>query len=288
MTANSTKPGHGAREVLVQLLRRALAGQQGAQGNPWPRVRDGAEEELLVQAVMRHRLAAFLHPALESDAVCEELPIDFIGLCRQAYFATLRRNLVAMEVGDALLEALAQRGLSAAPRGPWALNYGLDPVHPDPGERPIDQLELMLPAAEEPEVREVARALGFEPRGEARSVWRRLGRMDLALRLRFGEPVAGPHGHLLDAAAALERNHFRRWVGLLDVHRLVDEGDLAPLALELQAARAGLDRALGSSLRLARSVLGTQVPAPWQARARPRRLEDRKIPLAVAPSVPLS
>ncbi|MCP3987202.1 MAG: nucleotidyltransferase family protein [bacterium] len=275
---------YGAREVFAQLLRRALGnGVVGAQdpAGPGLRIRSGAEEDRLVHAVMRHRLAAFLHPALESGVLGEELPIDFVGLCRQAYFVTLRRNLVGMDVGEALLEGLRQRGLAAAPRGPWALLRGPSPVHPDPGERAMGLLALSVATADEPEVRDVARGLGFEPRGAGQVVWKRMGRMDLALRLHTRAPAAGHCGPLLDAAAGLERHHFRCWVGLLDIHRLVIAGGFSPRALERGARREGLERAMGSSLRLARCVLETPVPAAWRARADESPEQGRAIPPAL-------
>lgn len=290
MTADTTDSRTSARQVLVQLLRLALdrgAGNTGGSSGAELRIRGGADEELLVRSVMRHRVAAFLHPALEAGLLGEELPIDFVGLCRQAYFTTLRRNLVGMDVGEALLSVLEHRGLSAVPRGPWALVRGSAPVHPDPGERPIGPLELALPAEAEFEVRDVARGFGFEARDAGGVVWKSMGRTDLALQLRTKALGSGPYASLLDAAAGLERNRFRCWVGLLDVHRLVMAGGFSPYSLERQARQDGLGRAVGSSLRLARSVLATPVPAPWRARAHPYRDRGRVIPPAVTPSTAL-
>ncbi|MBW2244310.1 MAG: hypothetical protein JRH01_20190 [Deltaproteobacteria bacterium] len=238
--------------------------------------------------MMRHRLAAFLHPALESGLLGEELPIDFVGLCRQAYFTTLRRNLVAMDVGEALLTSLGHRGLSAEPRGPWALVRGGDPVHPDPGERPIGPLELALPGEQEPELRDLARGFGFEARDASPFIWKTLGRMELALQLRTEAPATEPYAPILDAAAGLERSRFRCWVGLLDVHRLVVTGGFSPAALEREAIQAGLSRAVGSSMRLARSVLATPVSACWRAKANPDFGGGRVIPPALMPSTALS
>ncbi len=265
----------GAREVLVQALRRALG---TASAGTAPRLRDGTHEELLVQAVMRHRVAAFLHPALEQGFLGTALPIDFVGLCRQAYFTTLRRNLVTLEVGEALLGLAAERGLATAPRGPWSLLRGSAPVHPDPGERPVDRLELSFPAEAEVELRDVARGLGFGLRQESRVLWRPIGRWDLALQLHPGRPAADATDHLLDAAAGLGRDRFGRWVGLLDIHRLIVRNDVEPSELARRARLAGRGRALDSSLRLARSVLATPVPAAWRAGGRRVLGEGRAIP----------
>ncbi|MCP5056273.1 MAG: nucleotidyltransferase family protein [bacterium] len=290
MTEGTTDSRYSARQVLVRLLRRALdrgVGNTGGSSGAQLRIRGGADEELLVRSVMRHRVAAFLHPALEEGLLGEELPIDFVGLCRQAYFTTLRRNLVAMDVGEALLSVLEDRGLSAVPRGPWALARGSAPVHHDPGERPIGPLELALPAEVELEVRDVARGFGFEARDAGGVVWKSMGRMDLALQLRRNAPGSGAYASLLDAAAGLERDRFQCWVGLLDVHRLVVAGGFSPYLLGRQAKKEGLGRAVGSSLRLARSVLATPVPAPWRARAHQHRDRGRVIPPAFPPSTAL-
>ena len=109
-----TAAAAGARRHLLHRMREAL----GTAGNrPLPPL-PAVAEEAFVCAIMRHRVAALLHPALEQELIAGELPVDVPGLCRQAYFTILRRNLVTLEHGEALLALTGEAGIEAHPRGP--------------------------------------------------------------------------------------------------------------------------------------------------------------------------
>ena len=104
MPSMDRREAREAARALLHLqaqLRCALygcgTGRLAQAGHPAPL--SAAGEEALARAVMRVRVAAFLHPALEAGRVPVRLPAEYPGLCRQAYFGVLRRNLVLLDVG---------------------------------------------------------------------------------------------------------------------------------------------------------------------------------------------
>jgi len=259
------RAGASARRHLLAQIRISLETEREP-GAALPSLTDQGEDAL-VQAIMRHRLAAFLHPAIESGRIPEPLPVDLPGLCRQAYFTVLRRNLVSLELGEAILQRATERGLRATPRGPWAWMRGHEPLHPDPGQRPIDGLYVSAPAEDRAQVRDVARSFGFQESTnaegkEAGVLWRQEGRMRLPLQVGVANPPPRPVATFVDAVRGLSAVGFTRWLGLLDIHRLVVRGKLDWEPAFAEASRRGLVRPAMSSLRLARELLGT--PVPWE------------------------
>ncbi len=263
--SDTDRAAASARRHLLAQIRISLGTEREA-GAPLPSLTDPAEDAL-VQTIMRHRLAAFLHPAIESGQIPEPLPVDLPGLCRQAYFTVLRRNLVSLELGEVILQRATERGLRATPRGPWAWMRGHEPLHPDPGQRPIDGLYLSVSAEDRAQLRDVARSFGFQEAStnegnEAGVLWRQEGRMRLPLQIGVGAPPPRPVAAFVDAVRGLSAVGFTRWLGLLDIHRLVVRGNLDWEPAFAEASRRGLVRPATSSLRLARELLGT--PVPWE------------------------
>lgn len=279
-TTEGIGPQAEARGHLVALLRAGAAWR----GEEAPLVDfvDAAKpvDDELVRLMMRHRVAAYLHPLLDAQPDPDALPVELSALCRQVYFAVLRRNAVTLDVGEALLAELSRVGIQAAARGPWAALRGEAPAYGDPGRRPIDGLVVSVPASARCQVRDVARGLGFDERrhqeaNDAR-LWRRMGRLRLSLDICVAAQEEGPHRLLLDAVHSLVEGRFGRWIGLLDLHHLIDRSrqptDWAGLR---EAAEAeGLARDLVRALRLARGLLGTRVPEG--SVPAPRRLTGRR------------
>ncbi len=260
-------PQARARRTLVALLRAGAA----CRGEEAPLIDlgDAAKpvDDELVRLMMRHRVAAYLHPLLDAQPDPDVLPVELSALCRQVYYAVLRHNAVGLEVGEALLDHMARDGIDAVPRGPWAVLRGANPVHEDPGRRPLDGLVVSLPPEGQARARDLARGLGFEePRGQAgidARLWRRIGRLRLPLEFRVAPPPDPLVRGLFDAVQALAEARFGRWIGLLDVHHLMGAG-LPPLGgpeLRARFAREGAERDLVRALRLTRELLGTRLPA---------------------------
>ena len=246
------------RRHLLTLVRQAL-GTQPTEAAPARRLSD-IGEECFVRGLMRHRVAALLHPALEDGRLQGwRLPVDAPGLCRQAYFGVLRRNVVALELGEALLQRTDEAGLRAMPRGPWAWLRGHRPLYADPGVRPVDRLVVNASREDHPMLRDLARSFGFDRVRSDGALVRHIGRVELLLDLDAAPPPRKQAAPFVDAVSALAALRFRRWLGLVDVHCFVASG--APLGVALAEADVrGLARPARAALRLARDLLSTPVP----------------------------
>lgn len=248
-----------ARRHLLHCLREALGTAGRRPIAPLPAL----AEEAFVCAIMRHRVGALLHPALEQERIDGDLPADVPGLCRQAYFTILRRNLVTLEHGEALLALAGEAGIEAHARGPWGWLRGEARLYSDPGVRPADGLEVGVRRADEPELRDLARRLGFAtvPEPEAGApwlLWKTVGRLRLPLQIRAGAPE-GASEALFDAVRGLQRVRFARWLGLVDIHQWVLQHGSPDEALRAEARGRRVERGLSAALRLARELLGTPV-----------------------------
>lgn len=257
------------RRHLLTLVRQAL-GTEARPVRPEPRLTDMGEE-CFVRGLMRHRLAALLHPALEDGRLPGwRLPVDAPGLCRQAYFGVLRRNVAALDVGEALLQQMDGAGLRAMPRGPWAWLRGHRPLVGDPGVRPVDGLVVSVACEDRATARDLATSLGFSRTRPDGVMLRRIGRVELSLALDLAPPPPRNAAPFVDAVAALANDSFRRWLGLVDVHRFVASG--APVGPALAEADArGLARPARAALRLVRDLLASPVPDAALGLAPPER-----------------
>jgi hypothetical protein len=219
---DSTEPpavSAAARRHLMIRVREALG--TGPAGGP-ARLPEAAEEAF-VCAIMRHRIAALLYPAIEEGRIAGELPVDVPGLCRQAYFTILRRNLVTLEHGEALLTVAREAGLELQPRGPWAWLQGDTRLFADPGVRPADGLRFAVAPCDRPEFVDLARRLGFAAApgpdgGDPAVLWKTIGRLRLPIEVDVGPSPSSVSAALFDAVSGLERVRYARWLGLIDVH----------------------------------------------------------------------
>jgi hypothetical protein len=127
------------------------------------------EPEAVLRLAQRHRVAPLLHLAHCDGRFGDPLPQAFTDACRGIYFATLRKNVVALDAGEEILAALSGHSIAAAPLKGWALLTttcgadGRSAVYPDPGMRPMDDLDLMVAADERGLAAAVLETLGFVP-----------------------------------------------------------------------------------------------------------------------------
>ena len=157
------------------------------------------DDQRIVQLAMRHRVAPLLHTALERGDIADAVPGSFRDLCREAYFATLRKNVVALEIGEVALASLRAAGIPVAPVKGFHL-LGPDGVYEDPGVRPMDDLDLMVARSDIDAAGEVLSSLGFSlvtGRRQARlaaghelAYHRPIGRVNLFIELHWA--WAGP------------------------------------------------------------------------------------------------
>jgi hypothetical protein len=149
-----------ARRWLAHLVR-AAAGSIRA-GDPFDD--EFAFEEAAVLALARrHRVAPLLHLGFVKGAIGDPLPGSFRRHCRNAYYATLRKNTVALEIGGCVRTELASEGIQAAPLKGWTLVDGSSPVYDDPGARAMDDLDLLVRPRDLDRTSRVLTALGFSP-----------------------------------------------------------------------------------------------------------------------------
>jgi len=228
-----------ARRWLAHLVR-AAAGSI--------RPRDPFDDDLVFdcEAVLRlarrHRVAPLVHRAQCDGRIGDALPQAFTEECRSIYFATLRKNIVALDAGETVLAALAAHGIVAAPLKGWALlttvdrtQGGTSPVYPDPATRPMDDLDLMVSAEERGLASAVLETVGFVPihsprvrrslyvGGHEVAFHKRQGDIDLFLELHWAS--AGPESLLRRMSFSGER--FLRALCAPDA----TSGQLAPTRL---------------------------------------------------------
>jgi hypothetical protein len=170
------------------------------------------EPEAVLELARRHRVAPLLHRAQCEGRIGDPLPGAFLETCRGIYLATLRKNVVALDAGEEVLARLAAHGVAAAPLKGWALLT--TPVlvgetaalYPDPGTRPMDDLDLMVGADERGLASAVLETMGFKPihspqvrkslfdAGHEVAFHKRWGDIDLFVELHWAS--AGPESLL--------------------------------------------------------------------------------------------
>jgi hypothetical protein len=198
-----------ARRWLAHLVR-AAAGAIRA-GDPFD---DDLvfDPEAVLELATRHRVAPLLYRAHCEGRIGDPLPRAFVEACRRIYFATLRKNVVALDAGEELLAGLEAQGIAVAPLKGWALlTTGghlaeVSPLYPDPGTRPMDDLDLMVAAGARGLASAVLEKVGFRPiqsprvrsslyaAGHEVAFHKRSGEIDLFVELHWAS--AGPESLL--------------------------------------------------------------------------------------------
>jgi len=211
-----------ARRWLAHLVR-AAAGAIRA-GDPFDDVLV-FESEAVLRLAQRHRVAPLLHLAQCAGWIGDPLPRAFTEACRGIYLATLRKNVVALNAGEQILEALEAHGVAVAPIKGWAFltttppaDGEASPLYSDPAARPMDDLDLMVAADERGLAAAVLEALGFAPiqsagvrsglyaAGHEIAFHKRTGDIDLFVELHWAS--AGPES-LLRGMAFSGENFLR-------------------------------------------------------------------------------
>lgn len=157
----------GARRWLAHLLRASCGAIRAG---------DRFDDDLVFDAdsvariALRHRVAPLLHRALQDGRITDVLPVAFAETCERTYWATLRKNLLALAAGDEILAAFDADGISAAPLKGWVLltapRAGVGapgPLYADPGTRPMDDLDLVVARSDRDRAGELLRGVGFAP-----------------------------------------------------------------------------------------------------------------------------
>ncbi len=157
----------GARRWLAHLLRASCGAIRAG---------DRFDDDLAfdagaaAQLALKQRVAPLLHRALGDGRITDALPAAFVESCERAYWAALRKNLLALAAGEEVLSAFDADGIGAAPLKGWVLltapRAGVGapgPLYPDPGTRPMDDLDLVVARADRVRAAELLRGVGFAP-----------------------------------------------------------------------------------------------------------------------------
>ncbi len=272
---------------LVRLLRAALAGRQLPPVADW---------QALLQQATWHGVDAFLYAAIAGlPADRQPPPAVLAGWRRQALAAAasaVRREAQT----QALLSALASARICVVPlKGVWLAAH----IYPEPGQRAMCDIDLLVPQPELPRAQDALTRLGYAPHGNTASVehdcdqtytcpgqawplelhwqlgvagqpplhrpeisglWQRLVPEDL-----LGVPVhtLGPDEHLVYLAYHVLHHRFqlplRSYLDLILLGRLIDT-PARQASLQNIAAEWGMNHALPRVLALACDLLGQEPP----------------------------
>jgi hypothetical protein len=283
----------------------------------------------LISLARRHRVAPLIHRGLCDGRIADVLPDAFRCACRELYFATLRKNIIALETAAPVLQHLAAARISVAPLKGWALLTGDNPHYADAGTRPMDDLDFMVPRSAVNRASRIIEAHEFRaiaPRGPRLAggheiaFHRQVAGVDLFLELHWAwagseslmreyamsgeayienfcreqgerEPRQPTRiGHLLFVAVHAARHAFRRWLWLLDLHRIVEgrpgESELDWSAVLRAATVHRLRRPLYAGLAASRELLRTPVPKEVLAELAPGPVRRRLLHRSLSPSSP--
>lgn len=280
------------------------------------------EEAAVLQAAVRERVAPLLHRALLDARIVDGPTPAFRGACERLYYGTFRKNAILVEAGRELLGVLARQGIGAAPLKGLAFLLGDEPLYPDPGARPMDDLDLIV----RPDEREKACAAfvsrGFRPitGGEATlegghelAFHREQAGVDVFVELHWA--WAGPEslmrefavdggrflddfcdedadglyrpswlGHLCFTAVHATRHALDRWIWLVDLHRLITARDTGWDEIVEVALRWRLRRPLYAALLATRELLRTPIPKEALAALAPGPVRRRLLHHTLAAS----
>ncbi len=309
-----------AERWLAHLLRTALGSARA--GDPFDDELP-FEEEAVGALARRHRVAPLLHAAFAEGRLADPLPASFRELCRVLHRATARRNAVATAAGAEVREALAARGIPAAPLKGWAFLEGTPPLYADAGTRPMDDLDLIVARAERGRAMQTLARLGFAPAtggaaalagGHEVAFHRRVAGVNVFLELHWawagpeslmrgfalpgeiflrelcvddvrpGARIPSRLGSLLFGAVHGARHAFERWIWLVDLHRMLVGEPLEWSELLREAEQRRLRAPLYAGLAAARDLLRTPVPKEVLARLAPGPVRRRLLHRSLAVS----
>ncbi|MDX1649973.1 MAG: nucleotidyltransferase family protein, partial [Myxococcota bacterium] len=240
----------------------------------------------------REGVAPLVHCGLVSGRIADPVPSDFRALVRDAWETSRRRSRTVLETGAAAQAELAAASVDAVAVGAFALVRGKDDLYREPGLRPVERLDLVVPGSDLVRAAARLRGLGFapvapsaaRPHGGGLRLVRRVAGLPVLLELhtgvgagrgrrlegdRFlaahtlraadGSADAAVSGQLLFVAARLAGRRGLPWIDLLDLHRLV-EARPDWRALLREAGAPGLRRALYVGLAASRELLRSPIP----------------------------
>lgn len=308
-----------ARRWLAHLLRAAEgATRRGDAFDGADRFEDGA----VLRVAQRSRVAPLLHRAAADGRLADPLTATFREACERIYYATLRKNLVALDAAEPLLPELARVGIPAAPLKGWAFVGGDPPLYRDCGVRPMDDLDLIVAPDRVEKAARVIEAQGFRRstgggalrRGGPEVVFhRRSADVDVFVELHWGwagpdslmrelgvrgsrfleelceEAADGarrptPLGHVLFTALHAARHALDRWIWLVDLHRLLTRAPVPWSDLLEGAARWRVRRPLYAALAATRELLRTPIPEEVLAELAPGPVRRRLLHRSLAQS----
>jgi hypothetical protein len=140
----ATPQGHGGGGVAA-----ALASGHGVRGVRW---------EELVALAERHRLAPLLWRHLSSSPPPADVPREVLERLESAYLASTAGNLLRRARLHEVLGALGAAGVPAMLLKGAAL---VETVYPEPGLRPMVDLDVLVPAQEIERAHTAVRNLGY-------------------------------------------------------------------------------------------------------------------------------
>lgn len=268
----------------------------------------------------RERVAPLLHLGWVNHRIADSLPGSFRAACEAAYYRTLHKNIVALNTGRRILDALRCVGISAAPFDGWAVLQGPLGSQADPGTRPLEHLELMVRESDREQAESVLAELGY----------RRISRRDTAIRsghelafrhneaggdlfveLHWGweesacpancfaisgdefldglcdTTVSGYHrptrfANLTVAAVRAARHTLGCWIWLADLHHLITAVPMDWGEMVSAARRWRVRAPLYASLVATRELLHTPIPRNALERLAPGPLRRRLLHRSLA------
>ena len=147
-----------ASRELVQLLRATLAGRQPEAVYDW---------ETLLQQATWHGVDAFLFPALASLPAAQQPPPAIQTLWRRKALASAAASVRREAQLRELLGALAGAHIRTLPlKGSWLAAH----VYPEPGQRAMDDIDVLVPREDLPLARDLLARLGYVPHGQIASL----------------------------------------------------------------------------------------------------------------------
>ncbi|MEM7411661.1 MAG: nucleotidyltransferase family protein [Myxococcota bacterium] len=289
------RTGKPAQRWLAHLLRACEGSIRP--GDPFDDL-DPFEPRAVLRAAERARVAPLLHRALEAGRIADPLPSSFRSACERIYYASLRKNLIALETSASLFEELAAAGIPAAPLKGWAFVTGSDPLYPDCGTRPMDDLDLIVDPAHREPAFALLESRGFRPvndsaarvaGGHEVAFHRRVSGADLFVELHWAWAgkeslmrefaVSGADflgslceesddgtrrqtelGAILFTSLHATRHTLERWIWLVDLHRLLTRREPDWEGLLREAARWRVRRPLYAAFAATRELLRTPIP----------------------------
>ena len=311
------RTGKPAQRWLAHLLRASEGSIRP--GDPFDDL-DPFEPRVVLRAAERARVAPLLFRALEDGRIADALPSSFRGACERLYYGSLRKNLIALETSGSLLADLAREGVPAAPLKGWSFVSGDDPIYPDCGTRPMDDLDLIIDPRDREAASKVLEGRGFRAvndsaarlaGGHEVAYHRRVSGTDLFIELHWAwagreslmrefavsgadflselcEPADDGSFHqselgaLLFTALHATRHTLERWIWLVDLHRLLTRREPDWAAVIAAATRWRVRRPLYAAFAATRELLRTPIPKEVLAALAPGPVRKRLLHRSLA------